>query len=236
MGPSSTALLQVHLSLFFFLNLYTDSFILGHVVDLSSVPPAVPSPSKLCRRPIAMQASTGPFPQLKSDPNEAPVTTPVASTSKSKVCRCPKRAPVISPPVVESKSSSSEEAASEEAAVITSPPSPSPVPVSHPKRVSTHPLPVHSSPKAPPCKKAYVASPAPEKSSKIASGEFYPFPYFSLLISSYFIVRDISLYGLSSGHPYLDLVPSLFTPPTREDLVSSFLSPFTFPSNLFLFM
>ena len=150
------------------------------------MPPAAPSPSKLRRRPIAMQASAGPFPQLESDPDEAPVTVPVASTSKSKVHRRPKRVPVISPPVVESESSSSEETASEEAAVITSPPSPSPVPVSRPKRVSTCPPPVRSSPKAPPRKKARVASPAPEKSSKIASGEFYPFPYFSLLIFSYF--------------------------------------------------
>ena len=133
-----------------------------------------------------MQASAGPFPQLESDPNEAPAPAPVASTSKSKIYRRPKRAPVISPPVVESESSSSEEAASEEVAIITLPPSPSPIPVSCPKHAPTCPPLVRSSPKAPPHKKARVASPVPEKPSKIASGEFYLFPYFSLLILSYF--------------------------------------------------
>ena len=133
-----------------------------------------------------MQASAGPFPQLKSDSNKAPAPAPVTSTSNSKTRRRPKRAPVISPLVVESESSSSEEAASEEAAAVTLPPSPSPVPVSRPKRVSTRPPPVCSSPKVPPRKKARVVSPVPEKPSKIASGKFYLFPYFSLLILSYF--------------------------------------------------
>jgi len=133
-----------------------------------------------------MQASAGPFPQLESDSDEAPASAPVASTSNSKIYHRPKRAPVISPLVVESESSSSREVASEEAAAITLPPSPSPVPVSRPKHIPTHPPPVCSSPKAPPRKKARVASPIPEKPSKIASGEFYLFPYFSLLILSYF--------------------------------------------------
>ena len=147
---------------------------------------AASSPSKLRRHPIAMQASTGPFPQLESNFDEASVSTPVVSTSKSKVRRRPKRAPVISPPVVESEFSSSEEAASKEAAAVTLPSSPSSVPVSCPKRVLIRPPPVRSSPKAPPRKKTRVTSPVPEKSSKIASGEFYSFPYFSLLIFSYF--------------------------------------------------
>jgi len=150
------------------------------------VPPAALSPSKLCHHPIAMQVSTGPFPQLESDSDKAPTSAPIVSTSNSKICHCPKHAPVISPPVVESESSSSGEAASEEAAAVTLLSSPSLVPVSHPKHALTYPPPVCSSPKAPPHKKAHVVSLVSEKPSKIAFGEFYLFLYFSLLIFSYF--------------------------------------------------
>ena len=50
----------------------------------------------------------------------------------------------------------------------------------------------------------------------------FPLKLNSVLISP---ARDItSLYGMSAGHPFLEMVPTLFTFPSYEDLVCLFAS------------
>ena len=47
--------------------------------------------------------------------------------------------------------------------------------------------------------------------------------YLSFIIDIFFIARNLqSLFGLCSGHPFLNLVPALFTCPTRKEMVRSF--------------
>ena len=66
----------------------------------------------------------------------------------------------------------------------------------------------------------------PSLSEVSPSGRFSFCSDFSLLTLFISLGRNIvSLFGLVAGHPYLDLIPALFVPPSREELVRSlFLS------------
>jgi len=59
-----------------------------------------------------------------------------------------------------------------------------------------------------------------------SSGMFSFYSDFSLLILFIFLGCNIvSLFGLVAEHPYLDLIPALFVPPSREELVCSLFLP-----------
>jgi len=132
----------------------------------------------------------------------------------------------LTPPPVEVSEPESE-------AVSSSPPQPSPKPISCPKRAVNHAPLVETTPCSiilPNKKSKTIVSTqlrdGPSLSEVSPSGRFSFCSDFSLL--TLFIslgCNIVSLFGLVAGHPYLDLIPALFVPPSREELVCSlFLS------------
>ena len=117
--------------------------------------------------------------------------------------------------------------------IFSSLPPPSPKPVPRPKHaVNRAPL-VETTPCSvilPNKKSKTMASTqlrdGPSLSEVSPSGRFSFCSDFSLLTLFISLGRNIvSLFGLVAGHPYLDLIPALFVPPSREELVRSlFLS------------
>ena len=118
-------------------------------------------------------------------------------------------------------------------AVSSSLPPPSPKPVSRPKHAVNHAPLVETTPRSiilPNKKSKTMASTqlcdGPSLSEVSPSGRFSFCSDFSLLTLFISLGHNIvSLFGLVAGHPYLDLIPALFVPPSREELVRSlFLS------------
>ena len=152
---------------------------------------------------------------------------PIAMRTASPPCKhrlCQKCSPTpplvkVSEPVLEAASSSL--------------PPPSPKPVSCPKHAVNHAPVVNMAPCSVilPNKKSKTMVPAQLRAGfslfEISpSGMFSSYSDFSLLTLFIFLgCNIISLFGLVAGHSYLDLIPALFVPPSREELVCSlFLS------------
>jgi len=64
---------------------------------------------------------------------------------------------------------------------------------------------------------------------------FFLFSYFFSDCSISLSHDLLQLYGLHSGHPYLNLVPALFAVPSIEDLVSSFFDFFSYSHCILFF-
>jgi len=152
---------------------------------------------------------------------------PIAMHAASPPCkRRLRRKRSLTPPPVEVSESEPE-------AISSSLPLPSPKPISRPKRaVNRTPL-VDTPPRSvilPNKKSKTMASTqlrdGPSLSEVSPSGMFSFCSDFSLLTLFISLGRNIvSLFGLVAGHPYLDLIPALFVPPSHEELVRSlFLS------------
>jgi len=110
---------------------------------------------------------------------------------------------------------------------------PSPKPISRPKHAVNHAPIVATTPHSvilPNKKSKTMVSTQLRNSSSLSevspSGMFSFCSDFSLLTLFISLGHNIvSLFGLVAGHPYLDLIPALFVPPSREKLVYSlFLS------------
>jgi len=63
--------------------------------------------------------------------------------------------------------------------------------------------------------------------SEVSSSSMFSFCFdFSFLTLFIFLGHNIiSLFGLVAGHPYLDLIPALFVPPSHKELVRSLFLP-----------
>ena len=86
---------------------------------------------------------------------------------------------------------------------------PIPVPPTLRKRACREPL-------------ALASPPATKQRPANTSMSSYYFLYF-FIIDIFLIARNLqSLYGLCSGHPFLNLVPALFAFPTRKEMVCPF--------------
>jgi len=140
--------------------------------------------------------------------------------------RCLHRKCSLTPPLVEVSEPEPE-------AISSSPLLPSPKPVSRPKRAVNHAPMVDTTPRSvilPNKKSKTMASTQLRNGSSLSevspSGMFSFCSDFSLLTLFISLGHNIiSLFGLVAGHPYLDLIPALFVPPSREELVHSlFLS------------
>jgi len=189
--------------LFYFLFLV---FVLGSLLSAdTTVQPFLSlhsSPRKQRRRPIVMHAASPP-PKRRLHQKHSLTPSPVG----------------VSEPEPE--------------AIFSSPPPPSPKLVSCPK---------HTVNRAPMVDTTLRSVILPNKQSKTMvstqlcdgsslsevspSGMFSFCSDFSLLTLFIFLGRNIvSLFGLVAGHPYLDLIPALFVPPSREKLVCSLFLP-----------